>query len=131
MQLSVKILFLFMMGALISSCLPNLKSEKGPLLFSEGTITSITPLEANYDSLKVHLIEKSCLSCHKDRDDFKPAFITKQDLIDNADDIIFYVEEGCDLGSCMPPLLDNGTSVLPIPSPEVMQAFKDWIKKQS
>ena len=122
---NLSMLFILMMGGLLTSCLPS--KEKSPVEFADlriepakPTPVDIIPIEASYKSVNEHLIKKSCLGCHNANSP-RVSFETEQDVRDNADDIAFYIESGCDLGSCMPP---RGTT--PIPTEEVLNAFKDW-----
>lgn len=129
---NLSVLFVLMMGGLLTSCLPS--GEKSPVEFVDqrieqvkpapdnggGDEDEIIPIEASYKSVNEHLIKKSCLRCHNTSSP-RVSFETEQDLRDNADDIAFYIESGCDLGSCMPP---RGTT--PIPTEEILKAFKDW-----
>ena len=48
-------------------------------------------------------------------------------IIDNAENIKFYIEFGCDFGTCMPPLDEQGKPVRPIPSTELITSLGEWI----
>lgn len=118
---------LFVAGGFLFSCTP-FKGEKSELRFRDNTLPIIIkqePVAANFKSVYQNFIKRSCLDCHNSKTK-QVSFETKQDIIDNADDIVFYAEDGCALGSCMPELDDNGKPKRPIPSAEVLQAFKDW-----
>lgn len=86
-------------------------------------------LKVNYQTINEKLIKKSCLACHNSRSP-RVSFQTRQDVIDNADDIIFYIEQGCDLGACMPPRRADGTPKKPIPSKETVELLKKWVENQ-
>lgn len=116
-----------MAGGVLSSCTP-LKKEKSDLRFRDSTIPIVVkqePIAANFKSVYHNLIKKSCLDCHNAKSG-RVSFETKQDIIDNAEDIVFYAEDGCLLGDCMPPLDDNGDPKRPIPTEEILKSFKDW-----
>lgn len=114
-------------GGLLSSCNP-LSLEKGELRLRDNTKTIILFQEAvapNFKSVYQNYIVKSCLDCHN-KDSPRVSFQTKQDIIDNADDIIFYTEDGCMLGSCMPENDGDGNPKRPVPTAEIIEAFKTW-----
>lgn len=72
------------------------------------------PIEAKYSSLKIHLFEKSCTSCHRAGGQ-DPDLTKLSEIRDEIDDI----EEQLDFGT-MPP---QG----PAPKQEVLDAFRDWV----
>lgn len=114
-------------GGLLSSCNP-LDLEKGDLHLRDNTkpfIVTQEPIAPNFKSVYENLIKKSCLDCHN-ANSSRVSFETKQDVIDNADDIVFYSEDGCLLGSCMPPLDHNDMPKRPVPTEEILEAFKTW-----
>lgn len=114
-------------GGLLSACNP-LKKEKGELRFTDNSlpiILSQEPIAPNFKSMYQHFIKKSCLDCHNSNSG-RISFETRQDVIDNADDIVFYAEDGCLLGSCMPELDSNGEPKRPVPTKEILEAFKKW-----
>ena len=101
------------------SCRP-LPESKGPLAFEtreiKGTIPSKeVPLQANFKSIKHHLIQKSCMPCHSDQQDQNVHLETKEDLMSRASDIIECMTEGCYFGEWMPPRREDGTPKKPIP----------------
>ncbi len=120
--------FVLLMGALMSSCLPF--DNKSPVEFTDQRVQpvesrddrndNVIPIEASYKSVNEHLIKRSCLGCHNSSSP-RVSFETEQDVRDNAEDIAFYIENGCDLGSCMPP---EGTT--PVPTAEILSSFKEW-----
>ncbi|MBK27110.1 MAG: hypothetical protein CME70_24110 [Halobacteriovorax sp.] len=125
----VKLIFLCLIaGGLLSSCNP-LNKEKGILQLRDGTLPPMViqqePIAPNFKSMYENYIKVSCLDCHNSNSG-RVSFETKQDIIDNADDIIFYTEDGCMLGSCMPELDRDGKPKRPIPTKEVVEAFKKW-----
>ncbi|MCP4911778.1 MAG: hypothetical protein GY909_01565 [Oligoflexia bacterium] len=116
---------------IIGSCVP-LKANKGALRFEvrEIGISKVEeniPIEASFKSINKHFIEKSCLDCHNNNSP-RLSFEGKQNLIDNADDILFYAEFGCDLGNCMPPVDRSGNPVKPIPTQEILKSLSDWVE---
>lgn len=131
MPFSVRnLIFIGWMGVSLISCLP----AKGPLKFSDRT-NAFAPLEVkvpigpNYKSLSVNLIEKSCLKCHGS-DQSKRVVLEGQENFDkNIDDVLYYIEDDCDFGDCMPPVDDFGRREAPVPSEEVMNALKEYIEK--
>lgn len=124
----VKIILLSVIaGGVLSACNP-LSGEKGELKFTDNTLPIILkqePIAPNFKSVYENYIKRSCLDCHN-ANSGRVSFETKQDIIDNADDIIFYTEDGCFLGSCMPELDSNGDPKRPIPSKEIIDSFKEW-----
>jgi len=131
---NLSVLFVLLIGGLLTSCLPS-EEGKSPVEFEDRRIVptqpgnngdggdngdDIIPIEATYKSVNEHLIKKSCLGCHNANSP-RISFETEQDVIDNAEDIAFYIEFGCDIGSCMPP---EGTT--PAPTQEILAAFKEW-----
>lgn len=133
-SVNLSLLFVLLMGGLLTSCLPS-EEGKSAVEFEDRRIiptqpgdngdggsndNDVIPIEASYKSVNEHLIKKSCLGCHNSNSP-RISFETEQDVIDNAEDIAFYIEFGCDIGSCMPP---EGTS--PVPTHEILSAFKDW-----
>tara|TARA_R110002072_G_scaffold64203_1_gene159093 strand:+ start:69592 stop:70026 length:435 start_codon:yes stop_codon:yes gene_type:complete len=126
-----KLTLFFFFGILISSCV-DLKAKKGHLKFSikEGITAQETqrtiPIGSNFESLYENLIKKSCLDCH--HSDFGVvSFESKEEFIDNAENIKFYIEFGCDFGTCMPPVDEQGKPVRPIPSTELITSLGEWI----
>lgn len=115
-------------GSLLASCNP-LSKEKGDLRFTDNTlpmrVAQEPKLEATYESVYHHFIKKSCLDCHN-ANSGRVSFETKQDVIDNAEDILFYTEFGCDLGSCMPERDQNDQPLRPVPTEEIIEAFRTW-----
>ena len=129
MEFSVKNILLVLSLIALSSCLGFMKPDKGELRFSEKEELQLLPLAANYQSLKQNFIDKSCLRCHHSRQDEIPSFATQRDVIENAEDLLFYAEEGCDLDTCMPPKNEDGTPTAPIPAPEVLETFRQWMEE--
>ncbi len=117
-------------GGFLSSCNP-LSLEKGDLRLRDNTKPFIVfeepvePVAPNFKSVYQNFIKKSCLDCHNAKSP-RVSFETKQDIIDNADDIVFYTEDGCMLGSCMPETDRNGVPKRPVPTEEIIDAFKTW-----
>lgn len=128
MRFLSKFLFISLLaGGFLSSCNP-LNLEKGKLQLQDNTKPFVVfqePVAPNFKSIYENLIVKSCLDCHNSRSS-RVSFETKQDIIDNADDIVFYAEDGCMLGSCMPPLDHNDVPKKPVPTAEILEAFKTW-----
>jgi hypothetical protein len=125
--LSNLLLMSLIAGGFLSSCNP-LSLEKGELRLRDNTkhfIVFEEPIAANFKSVYQNYIVKSCLDCHNAKSP-RVSFETKQGIIDNADDIIFYTEDGCMLGSCMPETDRDGAPKRPIPTTEIIEAFKTW-----
>ena len=127
---------------LLSSCMPD-KAHDGALSFEVitlpapiGTTAPVsTPPTAEpntYEKFKAELFDKSCVGCHRADQSNRapeeriPSFASKEDVMDHSQDIILYLEEGCSMGKCMPPRRRNGEPVKPIPSAELIAAFKKW-----
>lgn len=131
MRFSSKILSIVFLLAFGAGCLPYQK--KSALKFVDLSQVPVVrgvedlKVRADFESLRKNLFEKSCLKCHHGRQENIVQFETAEDLEENADDIVFYIQSGCDIGSCMPPLRQDGTPKAPIPTDEVVQAFKTWI----
>lgn len=85
------------------------------------------PITATYTSLKANLLEKSCLSCHNTLEATRrriPDFESKTQVITSADDILYTMTTGRELDDIpMPPTNSNA----PIPTLEIINAFKNWI----
>lgn len=130
----VNFLILFISLHLISGCVP-LKAKKGALRFEVKELQLVNveeekiPIEASFKSINKHFVEKSCLACHNNNSP-RTSFEGKQNLIDNADDILFYAEFGCDLGNCMPPRNSEGNPIKPIPTEEILKSLGDWIENE-
>ncbi|MCO4793300.1 MAG: hypothetical protein KC493_06305 [Bacteriovoracaceae bacterium] len=128
-------LFIFIVGGLLTSCLPS-NSKKSSVEFTDNRIKPITederviPIEASFESVYEHLIKKSCLKCHNSKSP-QISFESKQEILDNSDDIIFYIEDGCDFGTCMPPQNPDGTNKAPLPTEEILKAFKEWVDENN
>jgi|GEM_PF-6679371 len=134
MNFSVKISSL-MFFCLLWGCLPH--DDRGPLTYRDHTLSQ--PVQGRDDQtgeiepgtyayFHKHLFERSCLKCHNGRQTRLPQFDTEEKIKETADNIIFYMESGCDIGSCMPPVRDDGTATAPVPSPELVSAFKIWLE---
>lgn len=79
-------------------------------------------LKPTYESLKVHLFDKSCTMCHNGEsrrlDDFTQ--------LDEIEDEISDIQDQLDFGT-MPPLDDEGNPRAPVPTQEVLDTFRDWV----
>jgi hypothetical protein len=84
-------------------------------------------LKPTYASLKVHLLDKSCTMCHNSSARRLPSFETYEDVVDEADDIQYYLEFGAADGNPMPPLDRDGNPRAPVPTQAVVDAFKEWV----
>lgn len=120
----------FLLLTLLVSCIPGTKSA---LQFVDKTIETgsdpiVVPLEATYESLNFHLMEKSCLQCHhKDQDQYK--VLEGEDIFnDNLLDIADAIDpELCGLFiPCMPPVR-NGRPATPLPSEEVRELLLEYL----
>lgn len=80
------------------------------------------PLKPTYASLKVHLFEKSCTMCHNPDSRRRKPFTTYEEVTALVDDIQLEL----DMGS-MPPLDDEGNPRAPVPTEEVLNAFREWV----
>jgi uncharacterized membrane protein len=96
---------------------------------------SLPPLEPTFDSIKSHIIDKKCLSCHSpggkaERD----PFVTRSDLVDSALDIVVpgdasqsEIVHVLSPGARKPmPPVDSG--ITPVPQ-EDLEVIKIWINK--
>lgn len=83
-------------------------------------------LEATYSSLKVHLFDKSCVGCH--RANGRLVNLSDPQVVRRlADDILYSITEGRENDDMpMPPL----NSKAPVPTKEVIEAFRTWIDNQ-
>lgn len=79
------------------------------------------PLTPTYGSLKVHLFEKSCTSCHNTsgRD---PDLSQLTEIRHEIDEI----QDQLDFGT-MPPLDNEGNPRAPVPTQEVLDTFREWV----
>jgi hypothetical protein len=125
-----KLLFLIIFTFGLASCTPVSEKDKSVLDYEERTVQEEIKLIASFDSLNHHFIRKSCYKCHHSKQSRIPIFETEEQILDHADDIIFYTEDGCDIGTCMPPLNSNGIPKAPIPTENVMNLFKQWVDSQ-
>lgn len=130
-----KLLFFSCLVALLlfqASCIPP-SDGKSELIYEGEEVKNPfpkKPLKADYESIHNELIKKSCLSCHNSESP-RISFETEIDLRENYEDIIFYTESGCDLGSCMPPLNSSGIPKKPVPTKEIISLFKKWISLEN
>lgn len=84
-------------------------------------------LKPTYASLKVHLFERSCTMCHNASARRLPSFETYDDVVDVIEDIEYYLEFGEADGTPMPPLDRDGNPRAPVPTKEIVEAFKQWV----
>ena len=81
-------------------------------------------LKPTYASLKVHLFEKSCTMCHNASSGRLDDFTRYGEIKDEIEDI----EEQLDFGT-MPPLDSNGNPRAPVPTQEVLNTFREWVRR--
>ena len=116
-------------------------SDKGPLKFSTNEIAKIDPVkkpdttpppekpdtpviveDKTYTKLKVDLFDKSCTGCHNPKKPKRMDLTSKENIIQNTDDIIYRMTDAFDMGfDYMPPKGD------PV-KPELIALLKDWKK---
>jgi len=80
------------------------------------------PLMATYSSLKIHLFDRSCTSCHNGESRRIPDLRSYQNVVRHIDDVVSEI----DIGS-MPPLDRQGNPRAPQPSDEVINALHQWV----
>lgn len=80
-------------------------------------------LKPTYESLKVHLFEKSCTMCHNANSSRLDDFTKYSEIRDEIEDI----EEQLDFGT-MPPLDNQGNPRAPVPTQEVLDTFRNWVR---
>jgi len=90
----------------------------GPL----GEAPPVIALKPTYESLKVHLFEKSCTQCHNDNSRRLESFTTYENVTDEINDIVSAIENGE-----MPPLDADGNPRAPVPSDEVLATLQEWV----
>lgn len=79
-------------------------------------------LKPTYESLKVHLFDKSCTMCHNGESRRLDDFTQLDEIKDEISDI----QDQLDFGT-MPPLDDEGNPRAPVPTQEVLDTFRDWV----
>lgn len=85
------------------------------------TAEPIPAVAPTYASLKINLFQNSCTGCHK------PGGRSPNlnDLNEIRDEITS-IEEQLDFG-LMPPLDDDGNPKAPVPTQEILDAFREWV----
>lgn len=85
------------------------------------------PLKATYSSLKFHLMEKSCLSCHNAEEAVRrkiPNLKGKDKVQEKADEILYSMTTGREIDDGpMPPKRSSA----PIATPEIIATFQEWM----
>jgi len=125
----------FFLPLFLFSCgidLQKLNQAPSALRIKKSKLDSISvrqdiKLVASYESLKFHLLEKSCLNCHGKESSVALKTVdlsTKEMVIKYADDIYYSITEGQETGILPMPPLDSSS---PIPSMEVGEVFKKWM----
>lgn len=79
-------------------------------------------LKPTYESLKVHLFEKSCTMCHNATARRLDDFTQYEEITEEITDI----QDQLDFGT-MPPLDDEGNPRAPVPTQEVLDIFREWV----
>ncbi len=79
-------------------------------------------LKPTYESLKVHLFDKSCTMCHNGESRRLDDFTQLDEIKDEISDI----QDQLDFGT-MPPLDDEGNPRAPVPTQEVLDTFREWV----
>lgn len=87
------------------------------------------PLNSTYQSVRFHLIEKSCLSCHNNVDMKKLSFESYEQVKKRSEEIIDILDYGETQGDPMPPIDENGNPKAPVPTKETVEAFRKWIEE--
>lgn len=126
----MKILLLSLIILSVTSC--GLNSDKSSLKFNVAETQVINPIktatEANekdlqYLSIKKKLFDSTCIKCHNPDSAVKRKRLdltSRQNIIDNFDDIIYRMTDAFDMGfDYMPP---KGPAV----SPELIKELKVW-----
>jgi hypothetical protein len=95
-----------------------------------GVVASNDPILApTYSSLKFHLLDRSCTTCHNSKSKRRTPFDTYELAVEHADEIISVAEFGTDDGEQMPPLDKEGKPKAPGPTKAILDAFKEWIAR--
>ena len=83
-------------------------------------------LNSTFKSIQFHLINKSCLSCHNNNSD-EVSFEGYDKVKRKSRSILNVLEEGDQADEPMPPFDANGNRKAPVPTPEIIDAFRQWI----
>ncbi len=90
--------------------------------FASTPPVQVITLKPTYESLKVHLFEKSCTMCHNAEsrrlDDFTQ--------FDEIEDEISDIQDQLDFGT-MPELDGEGNPKAPVPTQVVLDTFREWV----
>ncbi|MBY0516360.1 MAG: hypothetical protein K2P81_05600 [Bacteriovoracaceae bacterium] len=100
----------------------QLKLVEGYIMGAGTNVPPPIPLKPTFKSLKVHLFDKSCTMCHNDNSTRLDSFAHYETVVEESSDILSAIEN-----YEMPPLDAEGNPKAPVPSEEVLAAFKEWI----
>jgi|GEM_PF-3017812 len=85
------------------------------------------PLTSTFKSIEFHLINRSCLSCHNNKSE-EISFEGFKNVKKHANEIIDILDLGEIQDQPMPPRDEQGKPKAPVPSSEIVEAFREWIK---
>jgi hypothetical protein len=95
--------------------------------YIKGTKSAPTiALNSTFKSIQFHLINKSCLSCHNDKGE-EMSFEGYANISRRANKILNILEEGDSADTPMPPYDQAGNRKAPLPTAEIIEAFRTWI----
>jgi hypothetical protein len=83
-------------------------------------------IDSTFKSIQFHLIQKSCFTCHNSSSG-EISFDGYENIKRYSSIIIDALDNGESEGSPMPPIGANGKRMAPVPTPQIVEAFRGWI----